>query len=210
MIRACLLALIAGYADTIGLIRYGAFAGLMTGNTILLGIEIARFEFDKAGFHAAIIAIFLAGVIASRLILRAGLPIWGALTIAAALLVLCSFVSDRPAALILPLAMGMQNSAANRFNGVALNTVFITGNIQKIGEGLLAWAWPHKDAGAAKSEGVAIFAWVWVAYAAGALLGAVIERILSHPLWLPAAILPFIMVSGAGFIRIGGKPDRAG
>jgi uncharacterized membrane protein YoaK (UPF0700 family) len=170
--------------------------GLMTGNTILLGVEIARQEFDKAGFHAAIIAIFLIGVILSRLVLRAQLPIWGALSMAAALLVLCSFVDEKSAALILPLAMGMQNSAANRFNGVALNTVFITGNIQKIGEGLLAWIWPHNDPKVPRSEGVTIFALVWIAYALGAVLGAFIERALSQPLLLPAAILPFIMLSG--------------
>jgi uncharacterized membrane protein YoaK (UPF0700 family) len=42
---------------------------------------------------------------------------------------------------LLAFAMGMQNSAANRFNGVALNTVFITGNLQKLGEGLTHWLW---------------------------------------------------------------------
>jgi hypothetical protein len=35
----------------------------------------------------------------------------------------------------------MQNSAANGFNGAALNTVFITGNLQKLGEGLTHWFW---------------------------------------------------------------------
>jgi hypothetical protein len=35
MLPACLLALVAGYADTVGYLRYDAFAGLMTGNTIL-------------------------------------------------------------------------------------------------------------------------------------------------------------------------------
>ena len=197
MIRACLLALVAGYADTVGLLRFGAFAGLMTGNTILLGVELARRDFERAGFHAAIIAIFLLGVILSRVVLRVQLPVWGALFIAAMLLVLCSFVPEPTAALILPLAMGMQNSAANRFNGVALNTVFITGNIQKIGEGLLALLWPAKDASTAKSEGVLIFALVWVAYAFGAMLDAFIERVVSQPLLLPAAVMPFIMV-GAG------------
>jgi uncharacterized membrane protein YoaK (UPF0700 family) len=193
MLRACLLAIIAGYADTVGYLRYGAFAGLMTGNTILLGIDIARLEGAKALFQAAIIVAFLAGVILSRLMLRAALPVWAALSLAAVLLVLCSFIEAGPAALILPLAMGIQNSAANRFNGVALNTVFITGNIQKIGEELLHWIWPAIEP--AKREGVAIFALVWLAYAGGAIAGAVLERIFAYPLLFPAAILPLIMVS---------------
>jgi uncharacterized membrane protein YoaK (UPF0700 family) len=195
LIRACLLAFIAGNADTVGFLRFDAFAGLMTGNTILLGTEIARHEWGDAVFHAGIIAIFLVGVILSRLILRAGWPVWNALSIAAMLLVLCSFLEKGVAALVLPLAMGMQNSAANRFNGVALNTVFITGNIQKIGEGLLAWAWPSRDAKVTASEGVAIFALVWISYASGALAGAIAERTLAKPLLLPAAILPIVMLS---------------
>ena len=194
MLQACLLAVIAGYADTVGFLRYDAFAGLMTGNTILLGIDIARGEAAKAVYQTAIIGAFLAGVIVSRLMLRAGLPVWAALSLTAVLLVSCSVLDDRPAAVALALAMGVQNSAANRFNGVALNTVFITGNIQKIGEGLLHWIWPAADS-QGKSEGVAIFALVWFAYAVGAVAGAAVERVLAHPLWIAAAILPFIMLS---------------
>ena len=48
MIQAVLLALIAGYADTVGFLRFEAFAGLMTGNTILLGIELATHKYGAA------------------------------------------------------------------------------------------------------------------------------------------------------------------
>jgi uncharacterized membrane protein YoaK (UPF0700 family) len=201
MLPACLLALIAGYADTVGFLRYEAFAGLMTGNTILLGIEVAHGKWGDALFHAAIMMAFLTGVIASRVVLRLDIPAWVALCVAAGLLVICGFLDKRAAALVLPLAMGMQNSAANRFNGVALNTVFITGNIQKVGEGLLAWLWPSRDPNAPKSDGLAIFAFVWFAYAIGAGLGAVANAWLAYPLLLPAAVLPLIM------FRVGaGKP----
>ena len=193
MIQACLLAMIAGYADTVGFIRYEAFAGLMTGNTILVGIEVATTQGARAGFHAGIMGVFLVGVMLAQALLRVGTPVWAALCVAATLLVLCGLVEKSTAALILPLAMGLQNSAANRFNGVALNTVFITGNIQKVGEGLLAWIWPSSDANA--QPGFAIFGLVWFAYAVGAGFGAVAERVLAQPLLLPAALLPFIMVT---------------
>lgn len=198
MLPACLLALIAGYADTIGFLRYEAFAGLMTGNTIFFGVEVARGRWLDAAFHAAIMAAFLAGVILSRVMLRLGFPVWTALGAAAILLVITGLLGRREAALVLPLAMGMQNSAANRFNGVALNTVFITGNIQKVGEGLLAWLWPSNDPAAPKSDGVAIFALVWFGYALGAGLGALANQAMSQPLLVPAALLPFIM------FRLGG------
>lgn len=190
---ACLLALIAGYADTVGFLRYEAFAGLMTGNTILLGIEVSRGMWRDAGFHAAIMAAFLSGVVLSRVVLRLAYPAWVALAIAGVMLVVCGFLDKRAAALVLPLAMGMQNSAANRFNGVALNTVFITGNIQKVGEGLIAWLWPSRDPKHANTDGFAIFAFVWFAYAFGAGLGAVANSYLSYPLLPPAMMLPLIM-----------------
>lgn len=193
MIQAVLLALIAGYADTVGFLRFEAFAGLMTGNTILLGIEVATGKWASAGYHCAIMVVFLIGVVLAQVLARLGHQPWVALSGTAALLVLCGLLDKLPASLVLPLAMGLQNSAANRFNGVALNTVFITGNIQKVGEGLIAWAWP-KDGMQRSSEGFAIYGLVWIAYAAGAGLGAVAEKGMTYPLLIPAALLPFVML----------------
>jgi uncharacterized membrane protein YoaK (UPF0700 family) len=192
MLRACVLAIIAGYADTVGYLRYGAFAGLMTGNTILLGIDIARLELHDALLHAIIIAAFLGGVLIARGLLRFSCPIWGALTAAAAFFVGCGFVDRDGAAPLLAFAMGMQNAAANRFGGVNLNTVFITGNLQKLGEGIVAWLWPPRYKPRESTEGVAIYGLVWLAYMLGAALGAAGHAFLAYPLLLPAAVLPFI------------------
>ncbi len=41
MLPASVLAIIAGYVDAVGYLHFDAFAGLMTGNTIFLGIELA-------------------------------------------------------------------------------------------------------------------------------------------------------------------------
>lgn len=194
MLQACLLAVIAGYADTVGYLRYEAFAGLMTGNTIFLGIELATAKYGLAAFHAGIIAIFLSGVILSRILMRLGLAAWHALSIASAILFLCGFAAHDVGALLLAFAMGVQNSAANRFNGIALNTVFVTGNLQRLGEGLVAWAWSKHGDKSAATDGVAIFAFVWFAYAGGAVMGAIGHQLLSHPLVLPALVLPFVML----------------
>jgi uncharacterized membrane protein YoaK (UPF0700 family) len=192
VLRAIILALIAGYVDTVGYLHFNAFAGLMTGNTIFLGIEAATQKYDKAIYHGVIIFAFLVGVIVARVKMRAGLSSWIALTLTGALLIICSFLEKTIAAVLLSLAMGIQNSAANRFNGVALNTVFITGNLQKLGEELVTWIWPSKD-GAAR-QGATIFAFVWLGYAVGAASGAVAVNFMEKPLFIPAVILPFIML----------------
>ena len=192
MPQACVLAVIAGYADTVGFLRFDAFAGLMTGNTILLGISLANAQLLRAAIYGAIIAAFLAGVLLARALLQLGAAQWMALTVAAALHVACGVLGRRPAALLLALAMGVQNAAAPRFGGVSLNTVFITGNLQKLGEGLVAWLWHRRSRAAPPSDGVAIFGLVWLSYAVGAALGAVGNAFLTYPLLVPAAVLPFI------------------
>lgn len=192
MLQACILAAIAGYADTIGFLRFDAFAGLMTGNTILLGIGLAGADAHRVAFYGGIIAVFLTGVLLSRALLQLGAATWLALTLAAALHVVCSFQARPVAAPLLALAMGVQNAAATRFGGVSLNTVFITGNLQKLGEGLIAWLWRRRAKGAARSDGVAIFGLVWLSYALGAVLGALGNAHLTYPLLVPAAILPFV------------------
>ena len=191
MLRAIILSLIAGYADAIGYLDFNAFAGLMTGNTIFLGIELATGKFDRAAFHAFIVLVFLAGVIAARLAVRAGAKIWMVLTGTAILLALCSVANAAWGAIMLALGMGLQNSAANRFNGVALNHVFITGNLQKLGEEFVQWVWPRSGV---TSHGAGIFASVWAAYAGGALLGALANTRIPMPLLVPALLLPFVML----------------
>jgi uncharacterized membrane protein YoaK (UPF0700 family) len=205
MLQACILAAIAGYADTIGYLRYEAFAGLMTGNTILLGLDVAAARWSAAAFHAFIITVFLSGVMLSQVLLRLGLAVWIALAAAALFLVACSFLSAGAAASLLALAMGMQNSAANRFNGVNLNTVFITGNLQKLGEGLIARCWPSRHPGAPRAEGFAIFGLVWLSYALGAGLGALAAQLTDWPLLLPAALLPLVMLRPRSALPAGAR-----
>jgi len=192
MWQAYVLSAIAGYADAIGYLRFDAFAGLMTGNTILLGIELTIPAPARALFHLLIILVFTAGVMLSRALVQAGAPIWSALTAAALLHVACSFLDRIWAAPLLALAMGMQNAAATRFGSISLNTVFITGNLQKLGEGLIAWCWARLSRRPAAADGIAVFFLVWLFYLLGAAAGAAGNVWLSHPLLVPAAILPFL------------------
>jgi uncharacterized membrane protein YoaK (UPF0700 family) len=194
MPQASLLAIIAGYADAVGFLRYDTFAGLMTGNTILLGISVSNGKFGAALFELLIIAVFTTGVVLARIFLRLVRRPWVPMTVVSVLLVACGFLRRDIAAPTLALAMGIQNSAANRFNGIALNTVFITGNLQKLGEGLVQWIWP-KPGDEGKSDGVAIFGMVWLGYAVGATLGAIAYKLIAYPLLLPAAALPFIALT---------------
>src|SRR6476619_909367 len=89
MIQVTLLAIIAGYADTVGYLHLNAFAGLMTGNTIFMGIELATGKYAQAAAHAAMIGTFLVGVILGRIAIRLEAKVWMALTLTSVLLVVC-------------------------------------------------------------------------------------------------------------------------
>ena len=184
--------MIAGYADAIGFLQFRAFAGQMTGNTILLAISIVEAGWLESAFYVAVILSFLVGVALSGGLVRLGYPPALALSLAAAALAICAFVTVRWGALLLAFAMGAQNAAATRFGDATINTVFITGDLQKLFEGVLAWLWPAKSAPA--PSGLGILALVWVEYFFGALLGAAAHFALAYPLLIPAALLPFVLL----------------
>jgi uncharacterized membrane protein YoaK (UPF0700 family) len=189
--EAGLLIMIAGYADAIGFLQFRAFAGQMTGNTILLAIAIVEWNWPQPAFYVAVIVSFLIGVAISGALVRLGHAPTLALSLSALALAICAFVAVRWGALLLAFAMGAQNAAATRFGDATLNTVFITGDLQKLFERVLAWFWPARSE--PPSAGLGILALVWLEYFGGALLGALAHFTISYPLLIPAALLPFVL-----------------
>jgi uncharacterized membrane protein YoaK (UPF0700 family) len=194
--QAGLLVLIAGYADAIGFLQFRAFAGQITGNTVLLAISAVETSWAEAAFYVAVIASFLAGVVISGGLVRLGHPPAIALSLSAVALAICAFVTVHWGALLLAFAMGAQNAAATRFGDATLNTVFITGDLQKLFEAVLAWLFQSRSR--QPPAGFAILAPVWLEYFAGALTGALAHATLAYPLLIPAALLPFVLLGRPG------------
>jgi uncharacterized membrane protein YoaK (UPF0700 family) len=195
--QACLLAIVAGYADAVGFLSFNAFAGAMTGNTVLLGIALATDKLAQAAQSAGIIAAFLMGVAASAL-LRRHVSLAAILVIEMAAIVVAALVTPPVAAPVLAFAMGLQNAAMTHFAGLSLNTVFLTGNLQKLVETLLS-----RD-GRATSEGVAValLSRLWLAYLSGVVLGALAWKTTAYPLLFAVLPLPIVLLRRAAW-RIG-------
>ena len=70
MAAAIAFAVIGGYADAIGFLRYHAFAGMMTGNTVLMGLALFRRADLPAWDYAGLLAIFFLAAVAAFLLLR--------------------------------------------------------------------------------------------------------------------------------------------
>jgi uncharacterized membrane protein YoaK (UPF0700 family) len=190
--QASVLSVVAGYADTIGYLSFGAFAGLMTGNTVLLGIALVSHESLRALQNLLIIAMFLSGVGASAVLRRVGFTLPMLLALEALALVAAAFLAANVAAPTLAFAMGIQNAAATRFSGATLNTVFLTGNLQKLTQAVVsrvAGTRPQQS-----DDGTGVLALVYASYFIGVLLGAGAQLYVRRPLLLAVLLLPVALL----------------
>ena len=201
--QACILAIVAGYADAIGFLTFGAFAGAMTGNTVLLGIALAGAQYADAAQSAIIIAAFMMGVAFSA-VLGSKLPLAAVLGIEAAAIVGAALIAPHFAAPVLAFAMGLQNATMTRFSGTSLNTVVLTGNLQKMIQGFLGrFTGSPKPAQSGSAEAgsaaSATIAFVWLAYLGGVAAGAFADRLLAYPLLPVVALLPLALIRRPAF-----------
>ncbi len=180
--RTVLLCVVGGSADAIAFLRYDTFVGAMTGNTVLLGIDLAEGKLDRAGFHLGIIAIFLAAVVVAEIALRLKLPPALPLVLTALMLGGSEFITSQWSAAICAAALGMQNAAVRTIAGVPINTVFITGNLVKLGTAVPEPSAPQQQAT------LAVLAIAWIAYAAGAVAGALALHLIQYPMIVPAVL----------------------
>jgi uncharacterized membrane protein YoaK (UPF0700 family) len=84
--------------------------------------------------------------------------------------------------------MGIQNAAATRFSGATLNTVFLTGDLQKLTQAVVS-----RVVGTRPSQsdaGAGVLALVYASYFIGVLLGAAAQLWVGRPLLLAALLLP--------------------
>jgi uncharacterized membrane protein YoaK (UPF0700 family) len=180
--RTVLLCATGGSADAIAFLRYDTFVGAMTGNTVLLGIDLAEGKFDRAGFHLGIVAIFLAAVIVTEIALRLKSPPALPLVLTALMLGGSEFITGQWSAAICAAALGMQNAAVRSIAGVTINTAFITGNLVQLGAAVPAAPEPQRRAT------IAVLTIAWIAYAAGAVAGALALHLIDHPMIVPAVL----------------------
>jgi uncharacterized membrane protein YoaK (UPF0700 family) len=193
-VQVVLLGGIAGYVDAVGFLRYQAFACQITGNTVLLALALFRQSWAQSLYYVAMMGCFTIGLLLASRLIRFGHAPAFVLSIAGAALALCSVIGLKWASPLLGLAMGMQTAAATRFGKATVNTVFITGDVQRLFEGVVVLLWPRP--GTSPPTDVAPLALTWLFYFLGALIGAFADFSFRYALLIPAAILPFVLLHG--------------
>lgn len=198
---AAALSALAGFVDAIGFISTGGFfVSFMSGNTTRLGVGLAAGS-REAAIAAALIALFVAGVVLGSLVGRRTKHRRVAVLLLLALLlsIAAAFGSAQltlPSLVAVALAMGAENTVFERDHELPVGLTYMTGTLVKAGQRIASalsggerWAWLP-------------FLWHWFALAAGAALGALAyPRIGLGGLWIAALLAGALALVALGLDR---------
>ena len=140
------LAFVGGYADAASYILAGTFTGHITGNSVLAAVSIANRDWSLTISRLLAVVAFLLGILLSsgvdRLVKRQ--PSRSALTVALFLEAILIFIAaglgkdfhqppNRELFIIfMCLALGLQNGAWRKADGISVHTTYVTGMVTKL------------------------------------------------------------------------------
>jgi uncharacterized membrane protein YoaK (UPF0700 family) len=197
--RVAALSMVAGYVETIGYLDFGAYPGIMTGNTVQLGVHLAHGQQPMVTVIGLAVALFLlGGMLASIIRNRLRRPPVG-LALMAGFLVCAGIArSHGPGASLvelplLALAMAMQGQTIREFGGVAIQTIVVTNSMIKFTDALSSRFLPgrrrRKHGRIPGRAEILLPGMAWLAYLLGAAAGAFAAGVLHFPLLAPAVVL---------------------
>lgn len=182
-------AALAGFVDAVAFVQLGGFfVSFMSGNSTRLGVG-AAFGVVHALTALALIAAFVAGVVAGSAVGRAAQGrrrVWVMLAVAA-LLAIAAFASMKGQALFAALfsasGMGAINAVLEENGESRIGLTYMTGALVKVGQrvtdalfGGPRWAW-------------APYLLLWTGLVGGALAGALVFRLVGdNALWFAVAL----------------------
>ena len=197
IVVAILLSASAGAVDIIAFLQFDqVFVANMTGNTVLFASDVVALQLSKVLYHLSPIVTFTVGVVLARIaVIQFDQPSWPKIGVCLILIsglwtIVAVLIPNLGSILIPVLAftMGAQNATLTRIEKVAVNTAFITGNLEKLGEAIASRLRKPAD----REDQLKIWAVgsIWIAYALGAAAGALAAMHFGrHSLLLPAGIL---------------------
>lgn len=178
-VLAVALAALAGWVDATAFVRFArTYVSFMSGNSTSLAAGLSAAYTPKLALTISVLAAFLVGVVAGELIsIRQGkgrraaaLTGEAIMLLAAALATLTTGAIFLPAVL-LAIALGIQNAALHEAGGLRVALTYVTGTLVRLGRsiaaavagrGLWAAALPHLL--------------LWLSLMAGAAAGAAVSR----------------------------------
>jgi uncharacterized membrane protein YoaK (UPF0700 family) len=181
------LAFVGGYGDAASFVLAKTFTGHVTGNLVLGAIAVAAQDWRAVLGHLTAIVTFLLGVVLSIVIVRP-LRVWPswpllptilgieAILMVTAALTLASGIAARAEIFVIfdSVALGLQNGAFGRVDGVSVHTTYLTGMITSL---ISAEAKKYTSGLPPAPEGaigpkIGLLCGIWIAFVLGAGIGA--------------------------------------
>lgn len=184
------LAFIGGYADASSYLLARTFTGHLTGNSILAAVSAASGDWYLTLDRLLAVTVFLGGILCSSILNRlVPIRLWqSSLAIAMFIEVLLFlsaslFLSNRANEELfiacMCLALGIQNGAHHKTNGISVHSTYMTGMVtslvQKSFDHFSSKQSPKEDSSRDSARlTIQVLGPMWISFLLGALTGAVI------------------------------------
>jgi len=199
------LGFVAGFVNTVGFFDLHVYPGIMTGNTVQIGIALAQSDWHLFRLTGLTIAFFFVGAIAGSLIRRHLRRPPLELVVMAVLLLAATPVRTIANAIpfelgLLAMAMAMQGETVTQIGTVSIQTVVVTNNLLHFADTLVGrfLSAPAATEGQGHSRPtvteVAIPGFAWASYSIGACAGALATVAVRAPLLFPIFVVVLLVV----------------
>jgi len=203
------LAFVGGYADASSYLLARTFTGHLTGNCVLAAVSAASKEWYLTLDRLLAVIVFLAGILVS-LILNRFVPVRlrqyslaiamfiEVLLIVSASLFLINRANAELFIVCMCLALGIQNGALDKTNGISVHSTYMTGMVttlmQKSFRHLSSKRSPKEDSSRVSVRlTIQVLAPMWISFIFGALAGAVIVSSF-HGVGLLGIVLSLVLL----------------
>ena len=210
------LAFVGGYADASSYLLARTFTGHLTGNCVLGAVSVASKEWYLTLDRLLAVIVFLAGILVS-LILNRFVPVRlrqyslaiamfiEVLLVVSAALCLMNQANGELFIGCMCLALGIQNGALSKTNGISVHSTYMTGMVTTLMQKSFGRLSSNRSKADPSSESarltIRVLAPMWIGFICGAFAGAVIVSSL-HSVGLLGIVVPLVLLIGAEMRRL--------
>jgi uncharacterized membrane protein YoaK (UPF0700 family) len=202
------LAFVGGYADASSYLLARTFTGHLTGNCVLAAVSAANKDWYLTLDRLLAVIVFLGGILVSLILNRFGpvrlrqYSLAIAMFIEVLLILSASFFSvnranDELFIACMCLALGIQNGALDKTNGISVHSTYMTGMVttlmQKSFDNCFSRRSLKEDFSRRSARlTIQVLAPMWISFIFGAFTGAVIVSCF-HSIGLLGIVLPLVL-----------------
>jgi uncharacterized membrane protein YoaK (UPF0700 family) len=212
------LAFVGGYADASSYLLARTFTGHLTGNCVLAAVSAASKDWYLMLDRLFAVIVFLAGILVSIILNRFVLirlrpyslaiaMVLEVLLIVSASLVLMNRANAELFIACMCLALGIQNGALNKTNGISVHSTYMTGMVTALMQksfGHLSLKWSSRGGSPEDSARITIrvLAPMWISFILGAFTGAMIVSSFSSNGLLGIGLMLILLIFAELKIRM--------